>query len=267
MQSPARGSRHFLQDRGRKVRRADATILFLSQPGLGSYLDRFEEFRKLANTESAELFVHPLVGSYHARVEGLTHDANADAQEVVVTCTFLAEQEPDSIAPVGAGVAPIAGVASIAVASEAADAELAAAGLTSPIPTDVLNAVTGWSDQADGELDSQQVFLDVASLSGRISDEIAAFDLATDLSRWPAYRALILLSYQLRRAGEAFTSDVTHLLNITITVARPLLAIAAELYGPELAPSMATKLAKINRIRTPARVPAGSTLRAPAEAT
>ncbi len=267
IQSPARGSRHFLQDRGRRIGKVECEIVFVEEPGKPSYLKRFDAFRVLALSGEPQLFTHPLTGSFRARAEAMPHTASADAKEIRVTCTFLPENEPQPVSPVGAGTAPTAGVESLTVASALADDALAENGLSSPIPTGCLAAVTGWSDQLDAELDSQQVFLEVATLTGQITDAIDELELATDIDRWQSYRAFIGLSYQLQRAGEAFTSDSVHLLTITIDHARPLLAICTELYGPEAAMDMATKIAKSNRIRTPARVPAGTVLRVPAEAT
>lgn len=262
IQSPARGSRHFLQDRGGRLRKVDVTVLFVDQPKGGSYLERFDAFRNLVNLGEAQLFTHPLLGAYRARAEGLQHVADAAIKEVRASVTILAEDEPQPVVPVGAGAAPTAGLESVIVAASIATTELDAAGLPSGLPTECVAAVTSWSEQLD-ELDSQEVFLTIETLTGQIADAIDAYELASDITRWQSYKALIGLSYQLQRAGEAFTSDTVAPTTITVMRAQPLLAISTGLYGPEIAIDMASRIAKLNRIRTPALVPAGTRLIVP----
>ena len=67
VQSPARGSRHYLQDRGAKLGRADCEILFVDEPGKATYLDRFAAFRSLVAKGEPQIFSHPLIGTYRAR--------------------------------------------------------------------------------------------------------------------------------------------------------------------------------------------------------
>lgn len=261
VQSPSRGDKHVLQDRGRTHTVAHVEILFCNQPGLQPYTFRYDQFRSLVNTGDAQIFSHPLDGSYRVRASGLTVRANSEAGEIRCSCTFLAEDEPQVVYQVGAGTTPTAGVAAVTTAASDADAQLAAVGLSTPATAACAAAVTDWS--TTDNLDSQAVFVGVASLTQQISDAVDELELAQDLSRWQAYRAMIQLSFQVQRAGEAFTSSSGQNFSITVGTAQPLLAICSQVYGADLAPDMATKVQQLNRVRTPGRVPKGTILKMP----
>lgn len=263
VQSPSRGDRHYLQDRGARLGKAECEILFVDQPGLAPYLDRFLEFRALVARGEPQIFVHPLYRtSYLARAEAAPNSAEAAAQRVRCRCTFLPEDQPQPATPAGAGVAPIAGAESVAVAAAAADAALAATGLSSSAPSDAREFFATSSNSPD--LDPQAMITGVATLTGRINDAIAELDLASSLDRWPAYQAMVGLLAAVRLAGEAATSDFQQLITVRPDRARALLSICAETYGPDRAVEMADRVARINRVRTPNRVPAGTTLKMPA---
>jgi hypothetical protein len=263
VQSPARGSRHFLQDRGAKLGKADCEILFVNEPGKPSFTDRFERFRALVAQGEPQIFSHPLLGvSYRARAEGGRHSASADALRIVYRCAFLPEEEPQPTVPIGASTAPAAGLASVTVAVAAANGALASTGLSSSVPSEALEQTTALSDSSD--FDPQAAIVGVATLTGRINDAIAELDLAAHIERWPAYQAFIGLIAAVQRFGDSVRSDVDQLISLRTDTPRPLLAICQEVYGAELAAERADQVARLNRIRTPNRVPAGTTLKLPA---
>lgn len=261
VQSPSHGDEHSLNDRGRRLRRSSVEILFVDQPGLAPYTERYERFLALAEGPDAQVFTHPLDGSYRARAEGLTVSASKDELAIRVSCTISRDAEPTSVFPVAAGGSVAAGVESVTVAGDQVDAELEAVGLSSSTPAATVAAITAW-DEAD-ELDSAMVYLEVASLTQQIDEMIAELELATQLDRWPAYRAAILLRYELTRAAEAFTSDVEQIVDLYVEVARPVRAIAAEVYGGRDADERTAQIVKLNRIRAPGRVAPGTTLKIP----
>lgn len=262
--SPSRGNKHVLMDRGEKFGPTTCEILFVDQPRLAPYTDRYDAFRALVKAGEPQIFSHPLDGSYLARAEATHTHASSETKEIRVTCTFYPESELQSVFPSGAGVSSAAGLESVSVAAGDVDDALSDLGIdTSDVPTTCLAKVQEWNDAED--LDSQEVFLGVASLTEQISDAIDALDLATDITRWSAYKAMIALRYQVMLAGEALTSAEDRLIDITIDRPLPLLAVCAELYGGALAPDVSAKIAKINRIRTPGLIPAGTRLKMLAE--
>jgi len=247
VQSPARGS---------------CEILFVSQPGQAPYLDRFDAFRALVARGEPQIFSHPLIGSYRARAEGGTFSANSEESKIRYHCAFLPEDEPQPTAPTGAGVAPTAGVDTVKVAAAAANDQLAATGLSSTTPNDAIAFITALAASADA--DSQAAIVGVATLTGQINTAIETLDLATHIDRWPLYQSMINLLASVQLAGQAMTSDVQQLISLRADRARPLFAICAEVYGPELAIEQADRVTRLNRVRTPNRVPAGTTLKMPA---
>lgn len=258
VQSPARGDKHVLQDRGVKLNRTTCEILFTDQPGQAPYLDRVNQVHALALAGAADIFSHPILGSYSARIEGFAISATADAC-VTVQCTILAENEPEVVMVAGAGTSTQAGLEAVSVSTETATQALTAVGLTSSLPTDCLDAVTAWAE--GDELDSQQVFAEVASLTGQINGAINDLELASDITRWQAYRALIGLGYQLQRAALAATADADRVFDLFVAVPRPMIAICAEVYGASLALDRADQNTRLNRVRTPGLVPGGTTLK------
>lgn len=261
VQSPSRGDKHVLQDRGRRHTSAKLEILFVDQPGFEPFRDRYDLFRDQVNSGEASIFVHPLDGSYRARVADMSVRASSEAREIAVSCTMLAEDEPETVFPLGAGTTPAAGLDAVTQAAAAADAALATLGKTTTATSSCVSAVTDWS--TDDSLDSQKVFVEVASLTQQISDAIDTLDLASDLANWAGYQAMINLSYQIARAGEVFTSSSAQNFQITIQHPMPLLAICAQVYDASSAIDRADQVARLNRIRTPGRIPAGTMLTMP----
>lgn len=263
--SPEQGDDHSFEDKGRRVRRASCEILFVDQPGLDAYTDRYDRFLALAESETPQVFTHPLDGSYRARVEGLSVSAASDALAIRVSCTFVRDTPPSSVVGVAPGTTPAAGVEAVATAADAVSAELEQLGLASDVPSAVAAGVTSWDETED--LDSAQVFIEVATLAGAIDAMIDALDLARDLDRWTAYKAAILMRDTLARAAESYTSEVDQIVDLYVDVGRPVIAIAAEVYGGELAQERAAQIVKLNRIRTPGRVQPGTTLKIPRPST
>lgn len=277
VQSPARGDRHYLQDRGAKLGRIDTEILFVEQPGKASYLDRFAAFRALVAQGEPQIFTHPLpaIGSFRARAEGGRHSLNADERKVTFSCAFLPEDEPQPTTKFGAGVASVGGADAVAVAVSDVKAQLTADDLLTlqdQVPTldpsrtwldDVVDFFSSAADTVDA--DSQTVLSNVATYNGYITTAIDELDLAAHIERWNAYAAFISLGSTVTLAGQALTSDAEHLISLRVEgAARPLLSICAEVYGAADAADRTLSVTKINRIRTPNRIPVGTTLKLPA---
>jgi hypothetical protein len=205
VQAPSRGDNHVLQDRGRRLRSLRCELRFVDEPGKEAPHVRFRRFEQLADDAIAQVFSSPVHGSYLARVTEFEFSGDADARAIAASCTFLAESEPRTVFPSGAGSAPTAGVEEVGATVAATDDALAAADLTSSVTGDCLSTVTAWT-QADSP-SARAVYLEAASLAQRIDEEMDAFELATDLDRWELYRSYIMLRYQVSRAAMAVTSE------------------------------------------------------------
>jgi hypothetical protein len=270
VQSPSNGDQHTLDDRGRKHLETRVTILFIHEPGKDAPLDRFDRLRLLVEGEDgkpaqAQIFSHPILGSYRARISDFDARASADETMVEVQATVLAEDEPHTVFSAGGGVTGEAGFDVVNVASKHADTQLAAVGLASPVPSSCLTAVTSWSSADPNTLDSNEVIADVATLTAAIAVEIDTLELAAALSRWQAYQAMMVLSFQLGEAAKTFTRAADRMFELLVTRAQPVLSICARIYGAALALDMRDQVVAINRVRRPGLVPAGTRLLMPSD--
>lgn len=261
-QSPARGDDHLVQERGLRQRRTACEIVFADQVGQGDYLDRWLAFRAAAEATRPALFVHPVTGSYLAIVEGLQMRAEMPERAVRVSCTFVAAAPPVAVFEVGAGVVPQAGPEAVRVAAAAVDAELAAAGASSSTPAACLAAVEAWADAETP--DARAISVAASGLAAQLDDLITAYELATSLEQWAAYRSVINLRAQVVRAAAAVTSDTAVVRRYVVAVAEPLRSIVARLFGARDAEARTLQVQRLNGLRTPGLVAAGTELQLPA---
>lgn len=275
VQSPSLGGRHSLNDRGPRLRRTSCEVLFMDQPGKEPYLDRYDRFCALFDSDEPQLFTHPIDGTYRARAEGLTVSATAAELCVRASCVFIQEDPPVAVFPVTAGTASPSGLETVTAAAddlretlaqlETVDPlftqDLALEPIDSDIPDLAIAQVTAWNDAS--ELDVQEVLVAAASFAVQIDDEIVRLDAKADITRWPAYKALVVLRFEMARAAQSFTADADAVFEVFVEEPRPLLAICVEVYGAREGRDRAPEVAKLNRLRTPARVPRGTTLKMP----
>lgn len=262
-QSPSRGDDHLVQERGLRQRRTSVEIVFCDQPGLGDYLERWLAFRAAAEATRPALFVHPLQGSYLAAVDGLQARVELPERAVRVSCTFVAAAPPVAVFAVGAGVVPQAGPEAVQVAAERAAAELAAVGVSSPTPAACLAAATSWADAE--QPDARVISVQAAGLVAQLDDLIPG--LAASLDGWAAYRSIIALRARVVQAAAAVTADTAVVRRYAVAVAEPLRAIVARLFGARDAETRILQVQRLNGLRSPGMVPAGTVLQLPTTAT
>jgi hypothetical protein len=260
--SPARGDQHVLQERGRRLQRTRCEIVFCDDPGTSTFLDRFLAFLTLARDATPRLFLHPILDSYPAVVSDLTYRVDNAQRAVLVSCTFVAQDPPQAVFPVGAGVTAAAGPEQVSALATVANNELADVKLKSTTPATCLAKVTAWAELEDP--DARAIALEAASLAAEIDETIEDLELATSLERWEAYRALINLRYSVVRAASAVTSESAQVTEIVLIAAEPLRSICARIFGARDAEERARQVAKLNGLRTPGLVPVGTTLKLPA---
>ncbi len=261
VQSPSNGEGHVLQDRGRGLHRTRCKILFCDELTAATYQARWLAFRTLAQGVQQQLFVHPDpdVGTYVAAVTELGASVSGEERCVRVSCVFLETSSPKPVTPAGAGSAVSAGPEAVGARAAKATAELGAVGVTSAVPGSCLAAVTAWAAQA--EPNARAIALEAAAVTAQIDALLATL---TQPRQWGAYRALIVMRYALARAASAVTSETSRISSFTLLVAEPMLSLCARLYGARDAQDRARQVAKLNGLRTPGLVPAGTTLRLPA---
>jgi len=263
VKSPSRGDAHLLQDRGLRIRTTRCDVFFVDEQGSPPALERFREFQGLANDGAPRIFTHPIDGSYRARITDFEYQTGADDREISVSCTFLQDGEAQTVYRPGLGVAPLAGVDEVSATVAAAEEQLADEGLASEVPRSTLDTVVAWTEAET--VDSRAVYLETASLSQEIGDEIDRLELVSNLDRWPIYREFIHLQSQLRRAAEAATSEAEDVYEVAVTTSMPVRLLCAQIYGAAEADDKARQVTTLNRLRTPGRIPAGTVLKVPRE--
>lgn len=252
--SPTRGDQHTLMPRGRAIRRTPCEIMFAG----ADFEAKLRAFDEVAERDEPALFVHPLRGSYRAIVKGWKYDIDETRHLATGACTFVEFEEPRPVAPVSAGVVAVAGTGAMRVAVEKAQAASAAAGrgLLATL-SDALAAVEEWAAE-DSDLRAVQTKLD--GLVARINEEANLIRPSTWES-WQLYRSLLRARYQLMQAGQAVVAEADNVYDYVVEQAEPLIATARRLYGGQNARSRADELLRLNGLKTPGMVPAGTKLK------
>jgi prophage DNA circulation protein len=242
-----------LEDMGGEPRTTRCRVIFLARGADDNPLERFARFEALVRQGQAHTFVHPLTGSYEARVSQLDFVAEAEPRDVVlVDCTFEEDTTEPAAFEVGAVDPPAASAAQV-------DLALGQVGQASPVSGASVAAAERWSE---GSTSSRDIGLELVALSDAITAETDRLECATRIDRHGVFVALSRLHYSLRRAAHAAQSVAPRLFEITVQTATPLLVIAARTYGAAQASAQYDELLRLNDLPNPARVEAGTVLRA-----
>ena len=260
-----------VQDMGEQVRRTRARIIFFEraasleqEEGLlglnaGNHIDRFELFMEFARDPDNAEFVHPLTGSYPAKVQELRWNLAATERDaIVVDCTFVEDSINPSALSNDQNLNTFSTRNTVAETVDELKAQLTANSLSSAVPDDALTAVDGWQDP---DTSVRKVNQEMARLSSRINDDMETFELTTDITRYETYRQYIRLHNELVKASEAFKSTRTRLLQVTLIVGQPLRTLLSRIYGAAEIDARYQEVNDLNDIRDPSLIPAGTVVR------
>jgi prophage DNA circulation protein len=248
------------EDMGSQPRTTAVEIVFF---GNGSLSD-LNAFMNLVAEGEPNTFIHPITGSYSARVEALSMRATAEDRDwVSVSCTFIEATTEVSIFQLNETGNALAGTQEVENAKTDTDTALSDNDLESDVPADALELAQSWSNPlpSDPPLSSARIDHEINQLLGSIETEIDLLGLAADLGLYPVLVAFQNLAYAVRRAGEVAISRTPKLETYTVLHEQPLLWIAQELYGADQSVDRWNKLIDLNRsLKTPELVPAGTVL-------
>lgn len=257
------GGGFVVDDRGPRLSVVECSLVFCPVAGERPFLDRYREFLRLKDA-GAQIFTHPVYGSYRARVGECRESIDTGAVDrISLSVEFVPDGGADPVVTVQAGVSAAAGAVSVRLTADQLKALYAELGETSTVADDAADAADRWAD-ADGTTDPRTVLVELASLSARIDTEVEDLELASDLSRWQAYRSALILRDNLRGAAQAATQEVDHVTEVVLEVAIPLVVLMARLYGAKDATARADQVASLNGLGSRLLVPAGTRLRVPA---
>lgn len=263
-QQPTRGDDNDVDDRGRAPRRWRVTMLFAEMPGeQEAPVDRLRRLIAAleAGSDDGFAFTSPIEGTCQVRVGEFTHELGMNGRITAsATLSRLAAGTP-AVIPLGPAVSPEAGAEAVTAAAGRATAALEEVNLESDVPSSCAAAAARWTDPATSP---RQVFLEVASLTSQIQDEIVALELGGDLQLWPSYRSMVELASQTIAAANAVTSTVGAVFRLLVDRPTPLRVLAARVYGAVLAAERMAEIVRLNDLGTPGMVPAGTSLVMPA---
>lgn len=258
-----------VEDLGGEPRTTRCRVLFFEHEGHAdaraqNHIERFRAFVELVRKGKAQTFTHPITGSYRARVGAFTFDADAERRDqIAVDVEFTEDTTEPAVFELGSGMPLLSGAEEVAAAADAADAEIAAAGLEpSTVGGESISAAESW--ESDTEKTVREVNLELAGMSNKIAAELDRYEVATNVDRYPVMTSLQHLNYTLRKAAQAFTDRTPRLIEITVRAPVPLLTLCARTYGGDLASERFDDLMRLNDIHNPARIEAGTVLKAQA---
>ena len=262
-QQPSRGDDNDVDDRGRGPHRARCSLLFVPMEGEAEPLERLRRLIAMVNkgADDGFTFTSPIEGTYRVRIGEFRYDLTQSGRlSATATLVRVSTSEP-AVAPVGQAVSPEAGAEAVAAAADLASADLAAANLSSNVPRLAAAAAARWAEPTTSP---RSVFLEVATITSQIQDEIAALELGGDLQLWPAYRALVELADQVIAAATSATATAGAVFRLLVDRPTPLRVLVARVYGAAQVADRMTEIIRLNDLATPGRVPAGTELVLPA---
>jgi 3D (Asp-Asp-Asp) domain-containing protein len=211
------------------------------------------------------VFVHPLFGSYDAKVENLSVEADAENRSVIrMSCTFVEDGLDRAAFEANTDESVASGVQKTEFARDDVDTAIAAdpavAALDPPITVqnDAVTTAEGWRDTPG--ITPRQVNLQLNRVANQIIVDTERLELATRLDRYPLFLSMQRLHSAIRRAADLAIETGPRLTRYTVGQDAPLLAIMATIYGGAAATAQYAKVREQNDIENPARVPAGTSL-------
>jgi prophage DNA circulation protein len=269
-----------VRDQGAVPRVTQCHLVFFPLDATDDPRERFALFKALAD-RGAHTFVHPISGSFRAYVGDLTWSAAAEPRETIsVDCSFHEDSDqPATFDEVGAGLPTGAGVADVQGAAADLNDGLVEVNdeldpdeepLTTTVGDACVAQAQDWEAQAadlEDPLTLRKVSLQLVALSNLISAETDRLELVTNPQRWPIARGLSNLHASVRRAAATFTQESPRIIEITTTVTTNVFTLAARTYPGDAADRRAEQIMGLNDIPNPARIEAGTRLKAYASQT
>lgn len=255
-QVPARGAGGYLQDRGPEPRECRVSLRWTRRSNDDDPLARYRALLA-ADDGKTRLLVHPIDGAYPAKMS--IEEETVTNGRVTASVRFV-EDRGDGRHPRTAAPASVATAVTVAQsrAQAAADA-LTRLGLPADVAQDSAALAASWV------VPESLAPADVQTQVERHTEAVAdmARECVGDADRLESHLALIELITALRDAAAAVLASSPGLVELTLDAPVTVLALAAALYGGELAADRAAAIVHINGLRHPNVLPAPVTLMVP----
>jgi prophage DNA circulation protein len=209
---------------------------------------------KAVDAGTAGRFVHPILGSWQARVRRSPVQHSHERYSMATVDLEVVEDGADAEIP------DLSTISALEV--EAEEACLEVEELNTSVLDDVIAAVEAARDFVS-EVQSyvNQATALVNSVRKKIETAIRTVRAIADVSNWPLTRSLKKLARSVTRLGERVRQLQPSVILKTISTAMPLAVLAHRLFGDGTA--RADEILRMNRIRNPFVIPAGTQLKVP----
>lgn len=238
-----------LDDLGRAARPTRITAVFHGP----DYLTELNGLLELIDDGQSGEFVHPLLGSWTARIERAAINHVHSRRNVAEVTLDLREDGTSTELPVLLSVGALEAQVQVDVAAAQVEADKVAA------PTEVATAIS----DASSFVDDLQAIVDDATarmdqLSATVDAAIESARKLGDVDSYPLVRSLRQMAYSANRLKQQAERLQPKVIEREIPAHVPLRAIANKLYGD---PSRDADLLRINRVRNPFLIQPGTPLK------
>ena len=246
-------------DRGLALRETSVEIHFL---GVDSR-QKLQQFEQLAESPEPQIFVHPVRGRYLSTVKEFQYQLRGGVSGNVVTCVFVEYAPPDPVAMPGFGPATAVSSDAVLVSAERAKEAATQSGLSLPSLDTTVDAAAAlaakWASQIGSARDV------VAELDESLARLVVQIEEVKrqGLRAWGVNKHLERLGARLRLLAADTVSDGADLSLHEVSSDVPLISLCARLYNGSVAKQRADEVARINGIRDPGLIRAGTVLRIP----
>jgi len=257
-----------VEDMGGEERTTRCRLIFFPRDGQDARA-AFLDFLEVVERGESQTFVHPIFGSYQAKVGQLGAAAEFGIRDTLMVDVEFVEDTADAgVFSPGAGSPVASSVDEVTAIATQVDDGLVDVNeglvedeqISTTVHTEAVTAVTSWEE--DDTLTERDVRFAASTLTNKIASETNRLELAQDVDKYPLVQAFTSLHYAVRRAAEAFIQRTPEIIEITIVAPTPLIVIAARTYGADQADGRYQQLLELNDVRTPNRVPRGTVLKA-----
>lgn len=252
------GDVHPIQDRGQAMIRSRITFLFDWMVGEDiSPDDRLKAFIATLD-EKPRIFRHPIEGSFSARIKGFVY--RVSGRSITGNGEIVPAGVVTAISPAGVDGIPAAGAGAVDAAATAAEIEFSEVAVPTAIPAAARIAADKWA--SDENPNPRVILAETGSLTSQLGE--LADTLDSNLAKWQAFKATIMLADAIRSAADTITSDAPSTFVIRIANAVALRSLVSSLYGADEADLRYRQVMQLNDVPNPAWLEPGTELVMPA---
>lgn len=250
-----------LEDMGREPRMTRLECAFFNSPEEGEYESRLADLIAMFETGETDLFVHPTLGEWQAKVRSLTIGHSDQAKNFVSVSIEMIEDGVD---------VPLALVETESIESlqgtafEYCDSIRAATLAFTDDMTSIIDAVDAIETFAEDVQDfSNDLTRQINFVRSKIDKAIASIEKIKDIEKWPIIKPMKQAAEYVNRLADRVRTKKPRVRKQDIKVTVPLSLLCLKMYGPNVnADEKVAELLEINQIRNPYLIEPGTELQA-----